>query len=173
MVSRSPYYARTLAAASAVLTLIIAALGIPPYAFADCYRDCITAAGCGIAGENSDQTSCSGAQARCSTDCRHGSDDGTYGAIAYSAADEAYGYSHGWDNQKQAEKEALMQCGQHGKNCEVMVWYSRSCGALAADGDKYGWGQNDVKARAEETAKKSCEKSGGKSCEIKTSQCSP
>jgi Domain of unknown function (DUF4189) len=52
------------------------------------------------------------------------------------------------------------------------MWYNRECGALAADGEKVGWGTSSVKQTADQRALAECAKSGGKKCAIQVSQCS-
>ena len=141
-------------------------------ATADCYSDCMDADGCGIAGFNTDASSCSGTQVRCSTDCRDQAPQKSYGAIAYSSQDGAYGYSDGWDNQGKAEKTALRYCSQNGSGCEIQVWFQNSCGAVAADGNLAFWGQNDSEEEAKRLALENCMKSGGQNCEVKVSHCS-
>ncbi len=151
--------------------IILLALSPASASAADCYRECMDVASCG---SSMDSSYCSGVQARCSTDCRHASEGGAkvYGAIAYSAKDEAYGYSDGWSNQKKAEKVALKYCQEKGQKCEPLVWFYNGCGAVAADGKKVGWGQNSSLQAATQQALDNCAKSGGKNCTLKASHCS-
>ena len=142
----------------------------PVWGQADCYTDCMALYGC----ESSIESSyCSGTSARCSTECRHGGGTKSYGAIAYSVRDEAYGYSDNFENQEKAESAALKYCSEHGSGCEVMVWFYNSCGAVAANGDTATWGQEASKMGAERQALDECKRAGGKNCEIKISHCSP
>lgn len=124
-------------------------------------------------GESENRSFCSGMTATCSTECRQGGAGGkSYGAIAYSAKDQGYGYSDGWENRKKAEQNAMKYCKQNGKSCKVMAWFYNSCGAVAADGKKTGWGQADSKGEAGRQALARCKKSGGKNCQVKTAHCS-
>lgn len=96
----------------------------------------------------------------------------SYGAIAYSLQDDAYGWSDGWNDQTTAEKEALSGCNEHGQGCKGAVWFFNSCGAVAVGGEIVAWGQDDTKGGAEAAAMYQCMKDGGTSCKIKISHCS-
>lgn len=122
---------------------------------------------------------CSGTKARCSSDCLHSGDNNenqkrgkSFGAIAYSRKDGAYGYSYGWERRKKAEGVALKNCKDHGDHCKVAVWFYNQCGAVAADGKKVGVGLGETKTAAGQDALKNCSKFGKKNCEIKTAICS-
>ncbi len=142
------------------------------YAAQDCYRDCMSASGCwNSMGESENRSFCSGMTATCSTQCRS-SGTKAYGAIAYSKKTEGYGYSDHWNDQKKAEKMALQYCSERGPGCKVMVWFYDSCGAVAADGKKTGWGQDFSEGAARKNALESCQKSGGKNCAVAVSHCS-
>lgn len=147
-------------------------------AAADCYTDCMNASGCWSHRSDENVSYCSDTQARCSSECRDaGSDDRrhgkSYGAIAYSAKDGIYGYSHGWTNQKKAEAVALRYCKESGgKKCKKAVTFADACGAVAADGKKFGVGKNRVRVLAIDEALKKCKRAGGKNCEAKISDCS-
>jgi hypothetical protein len=97
----------------------------------------------------------------------------SYGAIAYGRGSGAFGYSFHWGSRDKAEQVALQNCAQHGDDCEVMVWFDRRCGAVAAsdEQDAY-WGLGDGDAAARDAAMSECAKAGGHSCEIQVSQCS-
>jgi hypothetical protein len=138
---------------------------------ADCYSDCMALYGC----ESSiDSSYCSGTSARCSTECRNSANNKSYGAIAYSAIDGAYGYSDRWDNQEKAERTALKYCSENGSGCEIIVWFYNSCGAVAADGNTVTWGQDTSETEAKRKALDECRRrAGGQNCEIKISHCSP
>lgn len=41
-------------------------------------------------------------------------------------------------------KTALDNCSKHGTACQLWMWFNQECGALAADGDKVGWGTSSV-----------------------------
>lgn len=146
---------------------------------ADCYTDCMNASGCWSHRSDENVSYCSDTQARCSSDCRDaGSGDDhrrgkSYGAIAYSAKDGIYGYSHGWTNQKKAETVAMGYCKESGgKKCKKTVAFADSCGAVAADGKKFGVGKNKVRMLAIDEALKKCARAGGKNCAPKISDCS-
>lgn len=156
-----------------VLFFMIFLSSLPSLFAADCYRNCMSASGCwNSMGESENRSFCSGMQATCSTQCRHSSSGKAYGAIAYSTKTESYGYSDHWDNQKKAEKTAMKYCSESGPGCKVMVWFYDSCGAVAADGKKTGWGQDYSEGTARGSALKDCQKSGGKNCAVAASHCS-
>ncbi len=136
---------------------------------ADCLRECMDASGCWSSRSDENVSYCSGTLVNCQTKCRN---QKSYGAIAYSKKNGAYGFSDSWNNQKQAEKTALSYCAKQGSNCETMVWFYNSCGAVAADGKKTGWGQSSSKEAAGNQALEKCRKSGGKKCGVKISHCS-
>jgi hypothetical protein len=97
-----------------------------------------------------------------------------FGAIAYGRNSGAFGYSYGWDSQAKAESVAMENCGKNGKDCEVMVWFDRKCGAVAARSDSTAayWGLGDGAGAANSQALSQCTKDGGQNCEVKVSQCS-
>jgi len=146
------------------------------FAYDDCYRDCMDQSGCWSVGPESSGSYCSGTQARCSSDCLDKGPSGRgkiYGAIAYSKRNGAYGYSHGWTNQKKAEQVALKNCKENGSGCDVEVWFYNSCGAVAADGKKVAWGQGSSEQAASQQALEKCNKGFFKKhCEVKVSHCS-
>ena len=97
----------------------------------------------------------------------------SYGAIAYGRTSGAWGFSYHWSNRAKAESQALQNCGQRAKDCEVIVWYDRRCGAVSADqGSGVYWGVGETASQANGIAKNQCIKGGGKGCEVKVSQCS-
>src|SRR5258708_2355627 len=64
---------------------------MPAAVFASsCFEDCINATACTAA---SDDAYCSDTNSRCQTDCLAKIGKKSYGAIAYSRKDEAFGYS--------------------------------------------------------------------------------
>jgi hypothetical protein len=98
----------------------------------------------------------------------------TYGAIAFGRKSQAFGYSHGWDSQAKAESVAMQNCGKHGTDCEVMVWFERKCGAVAVRSNSTAvyWGLGNSAAEAQRIAMDQCTKNNGQQCEVKVSHCS-
>ena len=139
----------------------------------DCYVDCMLASGCWGARSDENVSYCSDTEATCTVRCMHAGGR-SYGAIAYSPKNGAYGFSDSWPDQKKAEETALGYCSKNGKGCKIQVWFYDSCGAVAAGsgGRKTGWGQGDSAGEAGQQALEKCKKSGGENCEIKTSHCS-
>jgi hypothetical protein len=149
------------------------ALAVSSPVWADCYRDCMDMHGCG---SSLDSSYCSGVQGRCASECRDKGPEGrakSYGAIAYSRKNGAYGYSHGWASQKKAEAVALKNCKENGSGCKSEVWFYNGCGAVASNGQKVSWGQGSTRTAAMQQALKKCN-SGffQKKCEGKVSACS-
>jgi Domain of unknown function (DUF4189) len=65
----------------------------------------------------------------------------------------------------------MQKCGEHGTDCEVMVWFNRKCGAVVSgEGTNAFWGlgNNDGQARADAQSK--CENGGDKNCEVRVSR---
>jgi hypothetical protein len=96
----------------------------------------------------------------------------SYGAIAYGRTSGSWGTSYQWGNQAKAENEAMRNCAQHGKDCEVMVWFERKCGAVAADGTTAYWALGNSEGQARADAQDQCVKGGGKACKVQVYQCS-
>lgn len=138
----------------------------------NCYVDCMDASGCWYSRSDENVSYCSGTQARCSTECRNAEPKKSYGAIAYGIKDEAYGWSHGWNDQEKAEQVALKNCAEHGSDCEIQVWFYNSCAAVAADAELVTWGLDDSEKNAQTSALDKCTKAGGANCTLKTSHCS-
>jgi hypothetical protein len=88
-----------------------------------------------------------------------------------------YGYSFGWSSRAQAEREALANCNRQAGEanaCEVAIWFSDGCGALAIGSDG-AWGADWSETASEASAKalKACrsEDDSG-ACEVVKSFCS-
>lgn len=142
-------------------------------ASANCFVDCMSASGCWSSRSDENVSYCSGTEARCETECRNGgAEKKSYGAIAYSVNNEAFGWSHGWDDQKQAEQTALENCSKHGTGCEIQVWFYNNCAAVAADGESVSWALNASESKAKTQALEKCAGAGGRNCSVKTSHCS-
>jgi len=97
----------------------------------------------------------------------------TYGAIAYGRANGGWGYSHGWNTRAKAESVAMQNCAQRAKDCQVVVWYDRRCGAVSVDqANAVYWGIGETSSRATVVARNQCVTSGGRGCAVKVVQCS-
>ena len=153
------------------IPLLIVISFFPAAASADCFDECMSIKNCWHKGQTY-SSYCGSAEVNCETECRNkeaAANRKSYGAIAYSAKDGSYGYSENQQNRRDAEKVALDYCSQHSDKCRVMVWYYNSCGAVAADGRKVGWGHADNDYDAQQKALKSCRK---KNCQVQVSRCS-
>ncbi len=99
----------------------------------------------------------------------------TYGAIAYNAGSDRYGYSSGYKNKYLARAAARRRCGH---NCVVVVWFKNGCGALATTvrvrGHRKGyagrWAKYSSVARSR--ARSKCRRMNGRSCIVRKSICS-
>ena len=71
-----------------------------------------------------------------------------YGAIAYSAATGAHGWSYDYASREEAERVALATCAQYAADCSVPLWFQNACGALAVGpaGFGTGWAINQTLA---------------------------
>lgn len=152
-----------------MLSLLVSTF--PASAHADCFSDCMGQCWSGRSDENISY--CSGTEARCESECRSGGGERrSYGAIAYSVTDGAFGFSDHWPSQVKAEEVALEACKENGPGCEVTVWFVNSCGAVSGSGTLVAWGQDGAESAARSKALRSCEEQGGKKCNIKVSHCS-
>jgi hypothetical protein len=95
-----------------------------------------------------------------------------WGAIAYSKPDKAFGYSFELEDQATARKVAMENCRKRGTNCVVETVFSRACAALAAGGDRIGWGTDHNREGAEKRALSECALTGAQGCAIQTWVCS-
>jgi hypothetical protein len=92
-----------------------------------------------------------------------------YGAIAYDAANGAFGYSYDYDTGAGADRNALTSCQEQSRDCKVVLDFWNSCGALAADPNgHYDYGLGNSRPEAESKALASC----GAGCEVKVWACS-
>ncbi len=85
-----------------------------------------------------------------------------YGAIAYSVAEGAYGYSYNNDTQGEAEDAALNYCVENlqydDSVCTVELWFKNGYGALALSSDKsFGTGYGQYKQDAQLMALEKCQ----------------
>ena len=98
----------------------------------------------------------------------------SFGAIAYGRSDGSWGSSYHWGSQEKAESVALDTCAKQGaKDCEIMVWFDRRCGAIAAGEDRVVvWGVAETEGQARGDAHAKCARAGNKACQMLASQCS-
>jgi hypothetical protein len=136
--------------------------GAPVWAFQDCWTSCSRY----VEGRCVEYT-------QTCTD-RSSAPAASYGAIAYGRMSQAFGYSHRWDSRAKAESVAMKNCGKHGTDCEVMVWFERKCGAVAVPSGSTAayWGLGNSDGEARSIAMGQCTKDNGRQCEVKVSHCS-
>lgn len=96
----------------------------------------------------------------------------SFGAIAYSPSTGAAAWNHSYPNQSAAENAALVGCYKHARDCRVVVWYDRGCGALAVSpGGAWGSAYGPNSAAAQNNALASCS-AHDRGCYVKRWQCS-
>lgn len=97
----------------------------------------------------------------------------SWGCIAYSKTDKAFGWVSGLNDRDEARKEAMQKCVQNGgKSCQVWVYYENECGAVAIDGSITTWGTSYLRKDAQAGALRECQKAGGRNCTIQVWACS-
>ncbi len=138
---------------------------------ADCVDDCQASTYCDDAMHLSGE--CSELLNQCyQLECNRPSE--SFGAIAYGASSRAYGYSYDSPNADAAATIALNNCRKHGGDCEVVLSFSNSCGAVAAvgSGSSYAVGQGATRGQAEYVAVDNCRKDGGgDDCQVQVWSC--
>lgn len=99
----------------------------------------------------------------------------SWGAIAYSPSTHAFGYSHGFGSEGEAEDYAVGICLEQngGDDCQAAVVFSNACGAVMAGPDGWGhaWdagGEEAAQARAYEACSQNSD-----GCDLVVSHCSP
>lgn len=94
-----------------------------------------------------------------------------YGAIAYSPASGAFGYSDNYGSESQADYRALSECGK--TDCVVASWFYNNCGAVVtSDNGSWGGGHGASVSSAIRDAENACTQHGGTACVVKVSHCS-
>ena len=88
-----------------------------------------------------------------------------YGAIAYHAASGSIGWATDRKSSREAQLEALRQCGH--ERCEVVASVTRGCAALARDAKKFIVQKGATRQEAETKALRRC----GAQCEIAAWTC--
>jgi hypothetical protein len=157
-----------------------AALAVAYFCFGPAQADCLSSClGSGCSGVNYDKDMyCKLRSNDCVRQCREsgsGASGGSrdrWGAIAYSDKTGNYGLSYGYARLSEARRSALAEC--KASDCDVMAWFSNSCGAVAAGEDDVSFGaQNNSRSAAERLAVAGCVRLGGGTCKLVVSRCSP
>ena len=141
-------------------------------AVADCMSQCMARYGCGLdyeAGRVAGR--CQTFESGCRVECERAGGAGAWGAIAYSRATGAAGWTHDQPDERAAAAQALKECGKHAKECEVLVTVENACAALAAGQGGFGWGRSAYKGDAQGRALAECVKAGGKGCAVEAWVC--
>lgn len=165
----------------AVLLLLgaVSSSVVAPPASADCISDCQAEVYC----DSENQWECTRKLGQCYIERCPGSGSASrkYGAIALSIDRLEYGYSYGYDSQKEAESAAIGYCRDNPskpENCEIRVWFYDACGALALKEDPKhidgAWGADWGRSKnlAEKKALTQCQKHAREGCKIVESFCS-
>ena len=96
--------------------------------------------------------------------------NGPFGAIAYSASTGQSSASWGWATRELAEHNAVTTCGV--RDCGAVAWVSSQCAAVAVDAARRtSWGTDVRRAGAELAAMTACSKRG-RGCEVVRWVCS-
>ena len=95
------------------------------------------------------------------------------GAIAISDKYASqYGFSHDYPNRREANIEALSQCGS---GCKVVLNFDSGCGAYATDqaagSTVWAWGTSSSGNGAQDRALQECASRGGTSCQVLAWSC--
>ena len=160
--------------ATPILVSVVALLALhASQVAADCASECESER---YACSESDSSSSCGTQFQiCVQRCigGEGSAD-NFGAIAFSSSTEFFGYSYDFDSRDAAEARAVSECRNSGgaSDCEAVVWFNRSCGALASDGfGTYGADWASTESEAESKAVAACEDYADRACSVRRSLC--
>lgn len=95
----------------------------------------------------------------------------SYGAIAFSPRNGAFGYSYNYGTRDEAEARALRECRVRGGGCRLMVWFRNACGALAVgEGYAYGWAWASSRGEARGRAMEEC-RARTRGCDIRVLVC--
>jgi len=151
------------------IALFLVAPTKPAPAAGDCMSYCLQAPGAGGA-------------SNCATRCSPGGDlDVThpwkrtisYGAIAYGAKSNAFGYAFDKDSDGAAKQTAMAECKKSNDDCEIVASFSNSCAAVAAVEAKgaYAVGKGGTRASAQSRAMSACAKKNGAGRQIETWTC--
>jgi len=67
----------------------------------------------------------------------------SFGAIAFGASSDAYGYSRGKSNASEAQQIAMVNCRASCNDCKLVANFSNACAAVTAVEDKSAsrWGK--------------------------------
>lgn len=96
-----------------------------------------------------------------------------WGAIAMDNASGKTGIAGSKSSRRKAEQAALAQCkGKGGGNCQVKLYYSNQCGALAWGSDQMFTARGVTLEEASEYAVNECQSQTGGKCEVFFSDCS-
>jgi hypothetical protein len=150
-----------------LLALAAVVPGVYGQDVADCIEQCFNMSCSGYPLGSSSKDAC---RDRCTYNCKLPIK--TWGAIAYSKTDKAYGYSYEMEDEQSARQVALTNCRKHGTNCVLETVFNRTCAAVAAGGDRVGWGTAPTRDAAEQRAMTECSRTGAKGCEVQTWVCS-
>lgn len=93
-----------------------------------------------------------------------------YGAIAYSPATGAHGYSYNYNSVAGAQRRAMGECASRGYGCRIAVNFRNACGALAVGPRGWGSGWGGTRQRAQLEALKSCGRHSA-GCRIRVWSC--
>ena len=174
-------WAIDVAASLGWLALVLAAIGLNGPAIAQGGANCLFQCDSQCYGQQGPYCR-SGCMARCNSNQNSSGPNtrssASFGAIAAtSTTGNFYGYSFGWSSQTEAERAALANCNRQAgvaDACEIAVWFSDGCAALAIGSDG-AWGADwaETTAEASANALKACRSEDDSSaCSVVKSVCS-
>ena len=169
MMCRIPF--RALAAALALLFFAMPAARAYDNCIAQCLLHRIPECAWGYETQAMDVARCGGAESDCRNECA--ARRARYGAIAYSRSSGATGWSYTLNDDAGARDEAMFECAKSAPDCEIVISFANSCGAVAVGKNSIPVpGQGPSREVAERAARAVCAVDGGKDCNIVAWSCS-
>ena len=95
----------------------------------------------------------------------------SFGAIAYSPATQAVGWSYSYSTRSGAEQKALSGCTPHARDCRIAIWFKNACGAVAVGANGWGSGWAATSTGAKNKAVHVCSRHT-RNCQVYRWQCS-
>lgn len=79
-----------------------------------------------------------------------------HGAIGYSPATGAMGWSIDYPNAEEARNVAIKRCAEHAKDCTIAVEFTNGCGVVAEGVRSHAASGSDSRSEARRAALSSC-----------------
>ena len=81
-----------------------------------------------------------------------------FGAIAFSKATGAYGFSYDHQSRRDAEARAMAECNSRSRGCKIAIWFKNACGSVAIGQNGWGSAWAGSRGNAERAAIANCSK---------------